>query len=80
MAHVEVKLPELGNEVTEAQLDLWHKAVGDAVDEGEEIATITTPKVSMEIEAPASGTVIELRVEEDEIAPVGAVLAVIETS
>ena len=79
MARVELKMPQLGNEITEAQVDLWHKVAGDAVDEGEEILTITTPKVTMEIEAPSAGTLAEILVEEDEIAKVGAVLAVIET-
>ena len=79
MAQVELKMPQLGNEIAEAQIDLWHKEAGDSVEEGEEILTITTPKVTMEIEAPASGTLAEVLVEEDEIAKVGTVLAVIET-
>ncbi len=80
MARVELKMPDLGNEVTEAQVDLWHKAIGDDVAEGEEILTITTPKVTMEIEAPASGRLSDVLVEEDEIAKIGAVLAIIESS
>ncbi|MCY3994883.1 MAG: lipoyl domain-containing protein [Rhodobacter sp.] len=78
MARVELKMPELGNEITEAQIDALLKEVGDRVSEGEEIITITTPKVTMDLEAPASGTVVEVFVEEDEIVAVGAVLAVIE--
>jgi pyruvate dehydrogenase E2 component (dihydrolipoamide acetyltransferase) len=80
MARVELKMPDLGNEVTEAQVDLWHKAAGDGVSEGEEILSITTPKVTMEIEAPASGTLAEILIEEDEVAKIGTVLAIIETS
>lgn len=79
MARVELRMPELGNEITEAMIDAFLKDVGDEVSEGEEIVTITTPKVTMALEAPASGTVLELLVEEDEIAAVGTVLAVIET-
>ena len=79
MARVELKMPQLGNEIDEAQIDLWHKEAGEAVAEGEEILTITTPKVTMEIEAPATGTLAEVVIEEDEIAKVGTVLAVIET-
>ena len=79
MARIELKMPQLGNEITEAQIDLWHKAAGEEVEEGEEILTITTPKVTMGIEAPASGLLTEILVEEDEIAKVGTVLAVIET-
>ncbi|MXY34706.1 MAG: biotin-binding protein [Boseongicola sp. SB0664_bin_43] len=79
MARVELRMPELGNEITEALIDAFLKDVGDEVSEGEEIVTITTPKVTMDLEAPASGTVLELLVEEDEIVAVGTVLAVIET-
>ncbi len=78
MARVELRMPELGNEITEAQIDALLKDVGDGVSEGEEMITITTPKVTMDLEAPASGTVAEVFVEEDEIVAVGTVLAVIE--
>jgi len=79
MARTAVVLPSLGNEVTEAQVDQWHKAVGETVEAGEELVAITTPKVTMDIEAPASGRLIEILVEADEIAEVGATLGVIET-
>ncbi|MEM1387873.1 MAG: lipoyl domain-containing protein [Pseudomonadota bacterium] len=79
MARVELTMPQLGTEITEAQVDLWHKAVGDSVETDEEIVTITTPKVTMDLEAPAGGTLAEILVEEDAIAPVGAVLAIIES-
>ena len=79
MARIELRMPELGNEITEAQIDALLKGTGDKVSEGEEIVTITTPKVTMDLEAPAAGTVLEVLVEEDEIVAVGTVLAVIET-
>ncbi len=79
MARIELRMPELGNEITEAQIDAFLKGTGDKVSEGEEIVTITTPKVTMDLEAPATGTVLEVLVEEDEIVEVGTVLAVIET-
>ncbi len=78
MSQVELIMPELGNEITEAQVDLWHKSVGDSVAEGEEILTITTPKVTMDLEAPATGTLTKILVEEDDIAAIGAVLAIID--
>ncbi len=79
MARIELRMPELGNEITEAQIDAFLKGTGDKVSEGEEIVTITTPKVTMDLEAPATGTVLGVLVEEDEIVEVGTVLAVIET-
>jgi len=78
MARVELRMPELGNEITEAQIDAVLRDVGDEVSGGEEMITITTPKVTMDLEAPASGTVAEVFVEEDQIVAVGTVLAVIE--
>ena len=79
MARVEVKMPELGNEVTEAQIDMWLKAVGDEVSSGDEIVAVTTPKVSFELEAPESGKITEILAQEDAVVPVGTVLAIIET-
>jgi pyruvate/2-oxoglutarate dehydrogenase complex dihydrolipoamide acyltransferase (E2) component len=69
-----VPVPQLGNEITEAEVTEWLKAEGDAVEEGEPIVSITTTKMAIEIEAPASGT-LHIRIPEGEIAEVGAVLA-----
>ena len=74
---VPVVMPQLGNEIEEAQIDAWAKAVGDRVTAGEELLTITTPKLTMEIEAPASGVVKEILVPADELAEVGRTLAII---
>lgn len=73
-----VVMPQLGNEIEEAQIDSWAKAPGETVTKGEMLLTITTPKLTMEIEAPASGTLREILAPADEIAAVGAVLAIID--
>ena len=73
-----VVMPQLGNEIEEAQIDGWSKAVGDTVTAGETLLTITTPKLTMEIEAPVSGTLKQILVEADDLAGVGATLAIIE--
>jgi len=72
-----VVMPQLGNEIEEAQIDGWLKKPGDAVKAGEPLLTITTPKLTMEIEAPATGTLKEILVPADELASVGATLAII---
>ena len=72
-----VVMPQLGNEIDEAQVDAWLKAVGDTVKKGELLLTITTPKLTMEIEAPASGTLKEILVEADSLASVGTTLGLI---
>ena len=72
-----VVMPQLGNEIEEAQIDGWMKSVGDRVEAGEALLSVTTPKVTIEIEAPVSGTLSKIMVEADDLAPVGATLAVI---
>jgi pyruvate/2-oxoglutarate dehydrogenase complex dihydrolipoamide acyltransferase (E2) component len=74
---VPIVMPQLGNEIEEAQIDAWLKSVGDRVAQGEQILTITTPKLTMEIEAPANGVLKEILAAADELAPVGATLGII---
>ncbi|WP_421692699.1 biotin/lipoyl-containing protein [Aestuariivirga sp.] len=73
-----VIMPQLGNEIEEAQIDSWAKSAGDRVERGEMLLTITTPKLTMELEAPASGTLSEILVPADEVASAGATLAFID--
>ena len=72
-----VVMPQLGNEIEEALVDGWMKAVGDKVIAGEALLTVTTPKVTIEVEAPASGTLTKIMVVGDELASVGTTLAII---
>ena len=72
-----VVMPQLGNEIEEALVDGWMKALGDKVIAGEALLTLTTPKVTLEIEAPASGTLTKIIVGGDELASVGTTLAII---
>jgi pyruvate dehydrogenase E2 component (dihydrolipoamide acetyltransferase) len=72
-----VVMPQLGNEIEEALVDGWMKALGDKVIAGEALLTVTTPKVTIEIEAPASGTLTKIIVGADELASVGTTLAII---
>jgi pyruvate/2-oxoglutarate dehydrogenase complex dihydrolipoamide acyltransferase (E2) component len=67
-------VPQLGNEVTEAEVTEWLKADGAAVEQNEPVVNISTTKMAMDLEAPASGT-LKIVVEEGEIAEVGATLA-----
>jgi len=69
-----VPVPQLGNEITEAEVTEWLKADGDSVEQGEPVVSITTTKMAIELEAPASGT-LRIFIPEGEIAEVGAILA-----
>ena len=79
MDDVELVMPVLGVEIDEGQMRTWVKSEGDAVTMGEVIAIISTPKLDMELECPATGVLKTILVDEDEIAAVGETLAIIET-
>src|SRR4051812_49797917 len=72
-----VKLPELGESVTEGTVTRWLKSVGDEVAVDEPLLEVSTDKVDTEIPSPVSGTLLEIKVDEDETVEVGAELAVI---
>src|SRR6478735_2053107 len=76
----EVTLPALGESVTEGTVSRWLKQVGDAVETDEPLLEVSTDKVDTEIPSPTSGTLLEIRVQEDETVEVGAVLAVVGES
>ena len=72
-----VKMPALGESVTEGTVTRWLKQVGDQVEADEPLLEVSTDKVDTEIPSPAAGTVLEIKVPEDGTAAVGAELAVI---
>ncbi|NLH70093.1 MAG: 2-oxoglutarate dehydrogenase, E2 component, dihydrolipoamide succinyltransferase, partial [Brooklawnia sp.] len=73
----EVTLPALGESVTAGTVSRWLKEVGEHVEMDEPLLEVSTDKVDTEVPSPVSGTLLEIRVNEDEEAPVGAVLAII---
>ena len=74
---VSVTLPALGESVTEGTVTRWLKHVGDSVQADEPLLEVSTDKVDTEIPAPASGTLLQITVGEDETVAVGAELGVI---
>jgi len=70
-------MPKLGLSMTEGQVAAWHKADGEAITAGEEIADIETPKITTALESPAAGTLRRKLVGPGEIVPVGALIGVL---
>src|SRR5690349_7692644 len=75
MMATDVKVPTLGESITEATLGQWLKQPGDAVKQDEPIASLETDKVAVEVNAPTAGTLAEQLVKEGETVNVGAVIA-----
>ena len=70
----EIKVPTLGESITEATVAKWFKAVGDAVALDEPLVELETDKVTVEVNAPASGTLGEIAAAEGTDVEVGALL------
>ena len=70
-------LPALGDEGTEADVVKWLAAEGTRVEEGQPILEVAFEKVNVEIPAPRSGTLVNVRVQPGELVSVGQTLATI---
>jgi pyruvate dehydrogenase E2 component (dihydrolipoamide acetyltransferase) len=75
-----IKMPALGESVTEGTVTRWLKQVGDRVEADEPLLEVSTDKVDTEIPSPVAGVLLEIKVAEDETVPVGAGLAVVGTA
>jgi len=74
---VSVKMPQLGESVTEGTITRWLKNVGDHVNADEPLVEISTDKVDTEIPSPATGILLSQSAQEDDVVEVGGELAVI---
>lgn len=75
---IEVKVPQLPESVTDATLVSWHKKPGDAVGRDENLVDLETDKVVLEVPAPTSGVIKEIRVENGATVTSGQILAILE--
>lgn len=80
MALVDVLLPQWGMGMSEGTITTWLKAVGDTVTEDEPLAEVEAEKVEETLESPATGTLVEIVVQEGETVEVRSVVARIEVS
>ncbi len=73
----EIRVPTLGESVTEATIGKWFKKVGDPIDADEPVVELETDKVTVEVPAPAAGTLAEIAAQEGETVGLGALLGTI---
>ncbi|KXF79287.1 dihydrolipoamide succinyltransferase [Paramesorhizobium deserti] len=74
----EIRVPTLGESVTEATIGKWFKKAGDAIAVDEPLVELETDKVTVEVPAPAAGTLGEISAKEGDTVEVGALLGMIE--
>ena len=80
MKNFELKMPKMGESITEGTIINWLIAEGDPFDEGDIILEVATDKVDNEVPAPASGTLVKTLFKAKDVVPVGEVMAILEIS
>ncbi|GGH57871.1 2-oxoglutarate dehydrogenase E2 component (dihydrolipoamide succinyltransferase) [Filimonas zeae] len=80
MALVDLVMPKLGESIMEATVLRWHKKAGDTVQLEETVLEIATDKVDSEVPSTAAGVITELLYNENDVVPIGTVIARIETA
>ena len=80
MSMVDLIMPRLGESIVEATILKWHKKPGDPVSMDETILDIATDKVDSEVPSTADGTIAEVLFNENDVVPVGTVIARIQTT
>jgi 2-oxoisovalerate dehydrogenase E2 component (dihydrolipoyl transacylase) len=76
----ELKMPKLGESVSEGTIGKWLKQPGDKVNKYDLLVEVQTDKVNTEIPSPVAGTLKEVKVEEGQTVPIGTLLAVFDTA
>src|SRR2546425_2055697 len=80
MPGFELKMPKLGESVTEGTIGKWLKQPGEKVNKYDLLVEVQTDKVNTEIPSPVSGTLKEVKVQEGQTVPIGTLLAVFDTA
>lgn len=78
MPKFEIKMPKLGESITEGTIVSWSVKVGDAVREDDVLFEVSTAKVSAEVPSPITGKVLEILYQEGDTVPVGTVVAMLD--
>ncbi|MEP6584732.1 MAG: dihydrolipoamide acetyltransferase family protein, partial [Ginsengibacter sp.] len=80
MSMVDLVMPKLGESIMEATILKWHKKPGDKVEHDETVLEIATDKVDSEVPSTAEGTISEILFKENDVVPIGSVIARINTN
>src|SRR5437899_3258734 len=80
MPGFELKMPKLGESVTEGTIGKWLKQPGEKVNKYDLLVEVQTDKVNTEIPSPVAGTLKEVKVQEGQTVPIGTLLAVFDTA
>lgn len=80
MPIIPLKMPKMGESISEATIISWIKAVGDTVEIEETILEVATDKVDSEVPSPCTGVITELRFMPNDVVPVGEIIALIDAS
>ena len=78
MSRFEIKMPKLGESITEGTIVSWSVKVGDVIQEDDVLFEVNTAKVSAEIPSPVAGKVVEILFKEGDTVAVGTVVAVVD--
>ncbi|ROT97354.1 2-oxo acid dehydrogenase subunit E2 [Altererythrobacter sp. FM1] len=78
MANFTFNLPDIGEGIAEAEIVAWHVAVGDTVEEDQQIADMMTDKATVEMESPVAGKIIEIAGNVGDTIAIGSMLVTIE--
>ena len=77
---IEIKVPPLPESVSDATLVAWHKQAGESVSRDENLVDLETDKVVLEVPAPSSGVLLEIKVQDGTVVTAGDVLAILDES
>ncbi|HEY5393016.1 MAG TPA: dihydrolipoamide acetyltransferase family protein [Hanamia sp.] len=80
MSMVDLIMPKLGESIMEATILKWHKKPGDKVETDETVLDIATDKVDSEVPSTSDGTITEILYKENDVVPIGSVIARINTN
>ncbi|WP_068688424.1 dihydrolipoamide acetyltransferase family protein [Culturomica massiliensis] len=79
MSIFEIKMPKLGESITEGTITSWSAKVGDTIKEDDILLEVNTAKVSAEIPSPVSGKIVQIFFQTGDVVPIGKVIATVDT-